>query len=121
MCAALQVGMPKVVATVIAARNLPVTEKFGRATPYMIMAIGNSFHKTTPAATDSNPTWANESFEFAVQPALMQAHTLHTLTHIHTHSLSLFLCLSRARALSLSLSLSYTHTYMHTHAHEHSH
>jgi hypothetical protein len=34
-------GTPKVVATVVAARNLPVTQKFGRATPYVIMAIGN--------------------------------------------------------------------------------
>jgi hypothetical protein len=25
----------------MAARNLPVTEKFGNATPYVIMAIGN--------------------------------------------------------------------------------
>ena len=71
-------GMPKVVATVLGARNLPVTEKFGHATPYVIMAIGNSFHKTAAATDASNPTWEQE-FEFAVQPALMQGMLL-TLT-----------------------------------------
>ena len=71
-------GMPKVVATVLGARNLPVTEKFGHATPYVIMAIGNSFHKTAAATDASNPTW-EQDFEFAVQPALMQGMLL-TLT-----------------------------------------
>jgi len=73
-----QAGTPKVVATVLGARNLPVTEKFGVATPYVIMAIGNSFHKTTPAQSAADPTWG-ETFEFAVQPALMQGMLL-TLT-----------------------------------------
>jgi len=70
--------VPKVVATVLAARNLPITEKFGNATPYIIMAIGNSFHKTNPATSSTDPTWG-ESFEFAVQPAIMQGMLL-TLT-----------------------------------------
>jgi hypothetical protein len=59
------------------------------ATPYVIMAIGNSFHKTTPAQSAADPTWG-ETFEFAVQPALMQVSFGYILGlfRLHTRSLS---------------------------------
>ena len=71
-------SQPRVRVTVTSARNLPVTEKYGRCSSYVIMAIGNQFHKTGIMDKSLDPIW-NQTFEFAVQPALMQG-LLMTLT-----------------------------------------
>ena len=65
-------------ATVLSARNLPVTERFGVPSPYVIMAIGNAFHKTDKTGPTLEPTWG-QSFDFSVNPSLMQGQLL-TLT-----------------------------------------
>ena len=71
-------GAPRVTATVLSARNLPVTERFGVPSPYVIMAIGNAFHKTDKTGPTLEPTWG-QSFDFSVNPSLMQGQLL-TLT-----------------------------------------
>jgi len=71
-------SQPRVRVTVTSARNLPVTEKYGLCSSYVIMAIGNQFHKTGIMDKSLDPIW-NQTFEFAVQPALMQG-LLMTLT-----------------------------------------
>ena len=57
----------------------------------------NSFHKTSAAQSHNNPVW-NETFEFAVQPLLMQGMLL-TLT-VEDFSVS-----TRPRTLSLAYQL----------------
>lgn len=79
-------GAPRVTATVVSASNLPVTERFGLCNPYVIMAIGSAFHKTTVKQSTLSPHW-DETYEFPVQPALLQGMLL-TLT-VEDHSAAL--------------------------------